>query len=63
MEALRQVGIECFEVVGGDLSDDGLVVKRMHAARNRSLFREPSDRTWTLEQPAWWPAWAAARGL
>ena len=62
-QALRDVGLECFEVVGGDLADRDLVVKRMHAARERSLFRVPSERLWTLEQPDWWAAWAAARGL
>lgn len=62
-QAMRDVGLECFEVVGGDLTDRELVVKRMHAARDRSLFRAPTDRLWTLEEPAWWPAWAAARGL
>jgi hypothetical protein len=62
-QALRDVGLECFEVVGGDLADRDLVEKRMHAARGRSLFRSPADRLWTLDQPDWWPAWAAARGL
>lgn len=62
-QALRDVGLECFEVVGGDLADRDLVEKRMHAARDRSLFRAPADRLWTLDQPDWWPAWAAARGL
>lgn len=62
-QKLRDAGIECFEVVGGDLTDVDLVVKRMHAARARAQFRSPDDRLWTLEQPAWWPAWAAARGL
>ncbi len=62
-QALRDVGLECFEVVGGDLADHDLVVKRMHAARDRSLFRGPADRLWTLEQPAWWPGWAAAHGV
>jgi len=62
-QALRDVGLECFEVVGGDLADRELVVKRMVAARGRSLFQAPADRLWTLDQPAWWPAWAAARGL
>ena len=62
-QSLRDAGLECFEVVGGDLVDHDLVVKRMHSARDRSLFRGPVERLWTLEQPAWWPAWAAARGL
>ena len=62
-QALRDVGIECFEVVGGDLGDTDLVVKRMHAARDRSLFRPPGRRLWTLQQPDWWAAWAAERGL
>lgn len=62
-QALRDVGLECFEVVGGDLGDRDLVEKRMHAARDRSLFRAPADRLWTLDPPAWWAAWAAARGL
>ena len=62
-QKLRNAGIECFEVVGGDLTDIDLVVKRMHAARRRSLYREPSERLWTLEQPEWWAAWATARGL
>jgi hypothetical protein len=62
-QALRDVGLECFEVVGGDIADRDLVVKRMHAARDRSLFRAPADRLWTLEKPSWWAAWAASRGL
>lgn len=62
-QGLRDAGLECFEVVGGDLGDRDLVVKRMHAARQRSQFRRPADRLWTLDEPEWWPAWAAARGL
>jgi hypothetical protein len=62
-QRMRDVGLECFEVVGGDLADVDLVVKRMHAARSRSLFRAPADCLWTLEQPSWWAAWAASRGL
>ena len=62
-QGMRDVGLECFEVVGGDLADGDLVARRMQAARQRSLFRPASQRLWTLEQPAWWAAWAAARGL
>ena len=62
-QALRDAGAECFEVVGGDIADRELVVKRMHAARRRALDRPASQRLWTLDQPEWWPAWAAAPGL
>ena len=62
-DRLRTAGIEVFEVVGGDLTDSDLVSKRMHAARERSLFLPPERRRWTLEKPAWWEPWARARGL
>lgn len=62
-QALRDHGLECFEVVGGDLQDRDLTVKRMVNARERSRFEPRARRTWTLEQPAWWAGWAAARGL
>jgi hypothetical protein len=60
---MRDAGLECFEVVGGDLTDRALVVKRMVAARERSRFLPPDRRGWTLRQPPWWAEWAAARGL
>ena len=62
-QRVRDVDLECFEVVGGDLGDRELVVKRMHAARARARFLPAASRRWTLRQPDWWPAWAAARGL
>ena len=62
-QALRDHGLECFEIVGGDLRDRDLTVKRMINARERSRFEPRARRTWTLRQPAWWEAWAAARGL
>ena len=62
-QRLRDHGLECFEIVGGDLHDRELTVKRMHAARSRARFEAPSRRTWTLRQPAWWAEWAAARGV
>lgn len=62
-QSLRDHGLECFEIVGGDLQDRELASKRMVAARERSRFTAPERRTWTLEQPAWWGPWAAARGL
>ncbi len=62
-QVLREAGLEVFEVVSGDFEDDGVVVNRMRSARARSLFLSEDVRPWTLEHPAWWPAWAAARGL
>ena len=62
-QRLRDHGLECFEVVGDDVQDRELTAKRMVAARERSHFEAPSRRTWTLRKPAWWHAWAAARGL
>lgn len=62
-QALREVGLEVFEVVAGDHGTPGLVESRMRSARSRSLFLPEDVRPWTLDQPAWWPAWAAARGL
>ena len=62
-QRLRDHGLECFEVVGGDLQDRELSVKRMINARERSLFESVERRRWTLRQPTWWPAWSAARGL
>jgi len=61
-EDLRAVGLEMFEVVGGDLAETGLVVKRMHAARERSAYLGEAERRWTLEKPDWWEPWAAAHG-
>lgn len=60
---LRDHGLECFEVVGGDLQDRELTVTRMLHARERSRFEAIDRRTWTLRQPDWWAGWAAARGL
>lgn len=62
-QRLRDHGLECFEVVGGDLQDLDLTVKRMVNARDRARFDPEHRRTWTLRQPAWWAGWAAARGL
>lgn len=62
-DRLRAVGLESFEVVGGDLEDRDLVVKRMREARDRARFAPAHERAWTLEQPSWWPTWAASRGI
>ena len=51
---LRRHGLECFTVVGGDLTDRTLVVKRMHETRDRALFQSSEARSWTLVPPPWW---------
>lgn len=61
-DRLRSVGLEVFEVVGGDLADTDLVVKRMRAARERSAYQPEAVRAWTLEKPEWWAPWALAHG-
>jgi hypothetical protein len=51
----RDHGLEYFTVVGGDITDRDLVVKRMVATRQRARFDPPDRRRRTLEPPAWWP--------
>jgi len=52
----RDHGLEYFTVVGGDLRDRAMVVKRMHGARRRARFETPEQRQWTLQPPPWWSA-------
>jgi hypothetical protein len=56
-------GLSFFEVVTGDLANRPLVVRRMQSARARALFLPTDRRTWTLDPPHWWPAYAARMGL
>jgi hypothetical protein len=49
----RNHGIECFTVVGGEVSDRHLVAQRMLDARARATSA-PRDRRWTLTPPSWW---------
>jgi hypothetical protein len=51
---LRNHGLEYFVVVGGDLSDRELVVRRMHDSRKRALFLPADQCAWTLTPPPWW---------
>ncbi len=51
----RDHGLEYFTVVGGDIRDRDLVVKRMVSTRQRARFDPPDRRRWTLEPPPWWP--------
>lgn len=54
-ERYRDHGLEYFTVVGGNLQDRDLVVKRMLATRQRARFLAPDLRSWTLTPPRWFP--------
>ena len=49
-EALREVGLEGFTLVGADLNDRTLAVRRMHAAVERAKRRGPG--TWQIPDEA-----------
>ena len=50
----RDVGLEYFDLVEGDLRDRPSVVSRMHETRSRARFASPERREWTLTPPPWW---------
>jgi hypothetical protein len=52
-ERFRAHDLEYFEVVAGQLYDVRTAT-RMRDVRARARFLPPDQRTWTLEQPAWW---------
>lgn len=51
---LRGHGIEPVTQVSADLRDLGPYRERVRAAYARAARRPASERTWTLELPAWW---------
>jgi hypothetical protein len=53
-DRFREHRLEYFEMVGGELYDRETAAARMRTARARALFLPPSERSWTLEPPAWW---------
>ncbi|WP_155918133.1 hypothetical protein [Marmoricola sp. URHB0036] len=53
-ERFREVGLEYFDIVEGDLRDRPHVVHRMRQTRARALFEAPEDRRWSLTPPSWW---------
>ena len=55
-DAFREVGLEPFKVVTGDLDDTDLVVGRMTRARSRALWLTPSECRWTLDESTDEPA-------
>ena len=53
-ERFREVGLEYFDLVEGDLRERSLVAQRMHQVRGRARFDAPDVRRWTLTAPPWW---------
>jgi len=53
-EAFREVGLEYFTILTGDLRDRSLTAQRMRRARSRARFEAESRRAWTIELPHWW---------
>jgi hypothetical protein len=53
-QLFRAHGLEPFAVVGGDLGDRQLVVRRMLDARARAMAVPADRRQWTLAPPSWW---------
>jgi hypothetical protein len=53
-QALREVGLEYFPVVGADWRDEAALAARMRSAYERAARRPPGDRAWTIEPPPWW---------
>ncbi len=51
--AFRDVGLEYFSVVAGELRDRRRVAERMRGARERAL-RSGLPSRWTLQRPDWW---------
>jgi len=64
-QRFRDVGLEYFTVVAGDLADERLVVDRIRTTRARARFLAASERAWTLTPPPWWtpPPWLPERYL
>lgn len=59
-ERFRAHDLEYFEVVAGQLQDVATAY-RMREARRRARFTPPSERSWTLDAPAWWREWSHQR--
>jgi hypothetical protein len=53
-ELLRDHGLESFTMMAGDGADRDAMAQRMVAARRRAKWQAESERTWTIQPPAWW---------
>jgi hypothetical protein len=50
----RGVGLECVEMLAGDLADPQAFLARLRSAYARAARLPTSDRAWTMELPSWW---------
>ncbi len=51
---LRNLGLEPFTILAGDIPHPERAVQRMVDARNRARWEPESRRLWTIEPPSWW---------
>jgi hypothetical protein len=52
--AFRDVGLECVEMLAGDLRDPMDFLARLRQAYTRAARHPVSDRRWTIQPPPWW---------
>lgn len=50
----RAAGLECVEMVAGDLADPLAFIGRLRTAYARAARLAVADRMWTIQQPSWW---------
>ncbi|HET8665300.1 MAG TPA: hypothetical protein VFM08_13370 [Nocardioides sp.] len=50
----RAAGLECVEMLTGDLTDPFPFIRRLRGAYARAARIPVADRRWTIEPPAWW---------
>lgn len=53
-DAMRDLGLEPFTMLAGDLGDRPAMADRMLAARRRARWQPQGERAWTIEPPSWW---------
>lgn len=51
---LRNVRLEPFTILAGDIARPELAIQRMVDARARAAWQPESERLWTVEPPRWW---------
>jgi hypothetical protein len=52
--SFREAGLECVEMLAGDLADTSAFVVRLRQAYARAARQPHADRRWTIAVPEWW---------